>query len=322
MESRNEQRYLGDLISSDGSHLKNIQDRRNKGYGIINQIKQILESTYFGKYYFQVAMVLRESLFLSSVLLNSEAWVNYTEKDVRILEQCDEILLSTILECDGKSSNAFKYLELGIIPIRFEIMKRKLMFLQYILKQEKKSMVYRIFKAMEDKPIKNDFVYTCKKYLEILKIRTNFEDIGKMSKFTLKQILREKTKSEAFVYLKSQQIVQEKIKNIIYKELKMQDYLFEGDRNLQVSKAIYKARGQILDIKMHKKWKYDDLECEGCHKNFETGEEILQCENLGVNEDQAKYSWFYSDLVIKQISAGKVLIKKLKKRKLIREEVT
>ena len=267
-------------------------------------------------------MVLRESLFLSSVLLNSEAWVNYTEKDVRILEQCDEILLSTILECDGKSSNAFKYLELGIIPIRFEIMKRKLMFLQYILKQEKKSMVYRIFKAMEDKPIKNDFVYTCKKYLEILKIRTNFEDIGKMSKFTLKQILREKTKSEAFVYLKSQQIVQEKIKNIIYKELKMQDYLFEGDRNLQVSKAIYKARGQILDIKMHKKWKYDDLDCEGCHKNFETGEEILQCENLGINEDQAKYSWFYSDLVIKQISAGKVLIKKLKKRKLIREEVT
>ena len=68
---------------------------------------------------------MRKSLFLSSVLLNSEAWVNYTEKDVRVLEQCEEILLSNILECDGKSSSAFKYLELGIIPIRFEIMKRK-----------------------------------------------------------------------------------------------------------------------------------------------------------------------------------------------------
>ena len=267
-------------------------------------------------------MVLRKSLFLSSVLLNSEAWVNYTEKEVRILEQCDEILLSNILECDGKSSNAFKYLELGIIPIRFEIMKRKIMFLQYILRQEKNSMVYKIFKAMEDNPIKNDFVYTCKKYLEILKINTNFEEIGKMSKFTLKQILREKTKFEALVYLKSQQMVQEKIKNIVYRDLKMQDYLFEGDRNLLVSKAIYKARGQILDIKMHKRWKFDNLNCEGCNKNLETGEEILQCEKLGTNEDQATYTWFYSELVTKQILAGKVLLKKLKKRKQIREEIT
>ena len=50
-------------------------------------------------------MVLRESLFLSSILLNSEAWVNYKEQDIRILEQCDKVLLSNILECDRKSSN-------------------------------------------------------------------------------------------------------------------------------------------------------------------------------------------------------------------------
>ena len=76
-----------------------------------------MESTYLGKYYFEVSMILRESL-----LLNSEAWVNYTDKDIRVLEQCDEMLLSSILECDQKWSNAFKYLELGVIPIRFEIM--------------------------------------------------------------------------------------------------------------------------------------------------------------------------------------------------------
>ena len=73
---------------------------------------------------------------------------------------------------------------------------------------------------------------------------------------------------------------------------------------------------------MHKRWKFDDLNCEGCNKNFETGEELFQCEKLGSNEDQAKYTWFYSDLVTKQISAGKVLRKKLKKRKQIREEIT
>ena len=131
-------------------------------------------------------MVLRESLFLSSLLLNSEAWVNFTEKDVRILEQCDEMLLSRVLECDRNSSNALKYLELGVIPIRFEIMKRKLMFLQYILKQNKKSMMFQILKAIEEDPSKNDFVVTCKKYLEKLEINKTFGLIEKMSKTQLK----------------------------------------------------------------------------------------------------------------------------------------
>ena len=81
--------------------------------------------------------MLRESLLLSSLFLNSESWVNYTERDVRVLEQCDEILHTKILDCDGKTSNAMKYLELGAVPVRFEIMKRKLGFLQYILKQDK-----------------------------------------------------------------------------------------------------------------------------------------------------------------------------------------
>jgi hypothetical protein len=83
-------------------------------------------------------MVLRESLFLSSLLLNSEAWVNYTEKDVRMLEQCDEILLTKILDCDGKTSNAMKYLELGAVPVRFEIIKKKIKVLAVHIKTRQK----------------------------------------------------------------------------------------------------------------------------------------------------------------------------------------
>ena len=117
--------------------LKKVQQRSNKGLGVITQIMNILESTFFGKYFFEVALVLRESLFLSSLLLNTEAWVNYTDKDVRILEQCDEILLTKIMDCGTNSSNAMKYLELGVVPVRFEIMKRKLGFLYLATKQKK-----------------------------------------------------------------------------------------------------------------------------------------------------------------------------------------
>ena len=92
MKVQQEQTYLGDVISADGKHGKNVKARSNKGLGIITQIAQILDAVLFGKHYFEVAMVLRTSLFLSSLLLNSEAWVNLTDRDIRELEKTDDIL--------------------------------------------------------------------------------------------------------------------------------------------------------------------------------------------------------------------------------------
>ena len=67
---------------------------------------------------------------------------------------------------------------------------------------------------------------------------------------------------------------------------------------------------------------YPSFECEGCHENIESGEEVLRCDELGMNVYQADFTWFYSQLVSKQIMAGKVMMKKSRKRKQIREKVT
>ena len=220
------------------------------------------------------------------------------------------------------TSNVLKYLDLGILPVRHEIMKRKLSFLQYILKQEENSMIYQILQVTRENSVKNDFVYTCQKYLKTLDINSTFEEIAKMSKFSFKKILKEKTQIAAFKYLNNEKLKQTKILDINYSELKMQDYLADGDRNTNISKLIFKARGKILDIKLHKKWKFEDKICSGCGINEESGEEILHCDSFGENSDNVPYSWFYSSSVDEQVCVAKVMMKKLKNRKKIREEVT
>ena len=40
MEESEEERYLGDLITSDGSNKRNIDARKGKGYGIIENIME------------------------------------------------------------------------------------------------------------------------------------------------------------------------------------------------------------------------------------------------------------------------------------------
>ena len=88
MKVKADQMYLGDIIAADGSHKKNVQARKNKGVGIINKIMQIMQSMFFGKYYFEVALLLRSSLLLSSLLLNSEAWVNLSDKYKLMKSSC------------------------------------------------------------------------------------------------------------------------------------------------------------------------------------------------------------------------------------------
>ena len=79
------QLYLGDFLSSSGKNSLNINKRRQKGLVIINQIISILEDGFFGDFYFKAAVLLRESLFLNSILLNMEVAYNLTAKDLKII---------------------------------------------------------------------------------------------------------------------------------------------------------------------------------------------------------------------------------------------
>ena len=319
MKVKSEQMYLGDIISNDGKHTKNIEHRKNKALGIMNQIMQILETVYFGKHFFEVALVLRSSLFLSSILLNSEAWTNLTDKDIRRLEQSDEILLSKILDAEANTSNTFKYLELGVAPLRFEIMKRKLLFLQYILKQEKSSMVYQVFESTRENPVKNDFVQECEKYLNRLNIKLTFSEIENMSKGRFTKLVKDKTSMAGFEYLIAEKNKQTKIAHIQYSSLEMQEYLLDGDMVVDVTKFIFKARSKTLDIKAQRKWKYEDKTCIGCNIREETGQEILSCWYFGKEESEnpLHYDMFYGCSVKKMKLVARILMKKLKIRKSI-----
>ena len=131
----------------------------------------------FGPYYFEVALVLRNSLFLSSILVNSEAWYGLTEDEKSDLEKQDENLLRKILDCLSNSPKCMLYLETGCKPIRFMIMMRQIMFLHYILKEEKESLIRRFFESQARNPGRNDWVSTVRSNLDYLEIWLDFEQI-------------------------------------------------------------------------------------------------------------------------------------------------
>ena len=74
MKEKEEEKYLGDVISTDGKNMKNIKARIAKGNGIVRKIITILDGIPFGQHYFEVGIRLRNSLLVSSMLFNAEAW--------------------------------------------------------------------------------------------------------------------------------------------------------------------------------------------------------------------------------------------------------
>jgi hypothetical protein len=107
-----------------------------------------------------------------------------------------------------------------------------------------------------------------------------------------------------------------------YNKLEMQEYICEGSRNKEVTQVIYKARGKSLDIKTHKNWKYEDLQCIGCEEKIETVDEILTCSGLGeYKNNQKSYDCFLGEFVKNMIKTAVEIRKRLKTRQNIIDDV-
>ena len=151
------EKYLGDIVSFDGKTKKNILARRNKGIGVVNQILTILDGTCYGPHVFEVGLLFRKSFFINSILTNSESWYGLKIEEIELLEQVDEMLLRKILEVGKSCPKEMLYLETGSWPIRFIIMSRRLMFLHYILNEDEKSLLKQVLNAQIADPVRNDW---------------------------------------------------------------------------------------------------------------------------------------------------------------------
>ena len=251
MENSEEEKYLGDIINKDGRNLKNIQSRINKGRGIVKRITEILDMVPFGELYFQVAIILRNSLLVSSVLCNSETWFNLTKAELDLLETVDLLLLRTLLAAPKTVPKEMLYLELGVIPLREMMRQRRLNFLHYILRQDKESILFKVFEAQNTNRSKKDWVTSVIKNLEELDLNVNFETIQKIGKETWRNTVKNTINLKSFRKLEQIKETHSKVKSIKYLRLEMQDYLMPNDAenlNKDEVQMIFRIRCRILNL--------------------------------------------------------------------------
>ena len=291
MEEADEEKYLGDIVSKDGRNLKNIKTRVNKGKGIAKRILDILEGIPFGKLYFQVAIILRNSLLVSSVMCNSETWFSVTKSELELLETADLMLLRSILGTPKTVPKELLYLELGILPMRDVIRQRRLNFLHYILNQGSETMLFRVFEKQCKDRNKKDWVSNVLADLEELGLNVTFATIQQTCKVNWKNMVKNIIKEKAFRRLETMKQTHSKAKFLKYQKLEMQDYLMPNDIE-KITKEevqlIFKMRGNITNLKMNMKNQYESFECEVCESEDENQKHVYECKKIWELKNEKK----------------------------------
>ena len=213
----------GDIISSDGKNTRNIKNRVAKGIGISTQILNMLGSICLGEHYIEIALLLREALFLNYILTNAEIWYSLTKDEIRELDDLDKTLLRKIMKVPFSTPGKAFFLELGILPIEVLLKAKRIVYLQYILKREEGETLYSFLMTQWHHEVEGDWTKEIRMNLEEFKIPCDFEQMQSMSTLSFKNKVKRKAKELALNKLKEKQSPHSKMSQLYYSELKLQD---------------------------------------------------------------------------------------------------
>ena len=89
MRSATNEKYIGDLISNNGSNDAKLVRRRSQGICALSEIFSVLKEISMGSHYIEMGLIMRESILLSKMLLSAEIWHTRFLYQIKKLEEVE-----------------------------------------------------------------------------------------------------------------------------------------------------------------------------------------------------------------------------------------
>ena len=314
MEEVNSYKYLGHHISNRNNNLVNIDSIRKKSIGITKKILNNLDNLKLGKYYFDCGLIFLNCLLRRSILYSAECYYNLVEKEIRILERIEEDYLRKLFKTEKGCPISQLYLESGLYPARFDIIKIQVLFYHYILCQEEDTIIFQFLEAQKRHPIKGDWIQGVQKNMKYINLTLSENELKQMNKKHLKVILTRKIYEKSLQYLKD--LRQSKGKQIKYEKLKMAEYLMPYDFNLSIEdkRQMFSLKNRMVNIHENFPSKGLDKMCKAGCDTEETIQHIYMCDKYDYKHIHTEYEHIYNGTVTEQTHIYKIMKKKLEER--------
>ena len=231
----------------------------------------ILEKISLGESYFRIAMLLRESIFLNSVLTNGEVWYGLEKSDIKHLEDLDLILLRKMLNKPFSVPADAVYLELGWLNIETILKSRRLNYLHYLVNQDESSMLYQFFMAQWKYPgRKNEWTEQVKTDLVDFSFQVDLEKFKEKSKNSFKNQVKIKAREFSFFSYLERKEKHTKLDDLFYKELKLQEYFQREEIKQTEAQTIFSYRVRMSNFNENYRGKYGPKSCPMCNSHTDS----------------------------------------------------
>ena len=283
MKSVDRETYLGDILSSSWKINENIEERYNKGIGKINDIMSMLNEVSFGQYYFETALMFRESMLINSMLCNVEVLYGLTKAHIEKIRSSGQNLFE-------------KNISITSIQTSWEFIHRikctAVTICGYgsyhtLLQKPDSELAKSVFLAQQKFTVKNDWVIQLKDDLEQCQKTLTEDEIKNMKKEKFKKFVKEKIRNLSNAYLLDLQQSHSKSGNILITE-NIKHYLISEELSLEQKRMLFLFRNQMCDVKTNYKTFYkSNMKCRLCDKYEESELHLLLCDQV-INEDLKK----------------------------------
>ena len=203
-------------MHNSGSVKLNVAKRLSKGWGRISEILAIVKEAPLGRRRIEAGLLLRKSRLLNGTLFNSEAWHGLKKGQIEAFEKIYEALIKGLLACHAKIPLPALYLETGQVPVRYILACRRILYLQTILHRSDEELIKRVYLAQRADTTDGDFCQLVDEDRRLLDLQLTDIQIGSISSFDLKKLVKVKARQASFKYLMDIKETKTKMDNISY----------------------------------------------------------------------------------------------------------
>ena len=270
--------YLGDIFNKKGNNTTMIESRVNKATGKIITIFAMVDDATFGAYRVPALVTMYHSVYLPSIIFNCQSWTNITKADTDALAVVQLKYLKRVLKVPQSTPNCFVYLELGILPVIYEIHKCQFTFLHHILTLPADDPVFVMYTLMKELPLEHNWANNIKELKKLYHVSLTDDEISKQNAASFKGVIDKKVTEKAFSDLQSECLTKKKTQTLRYTTFKQQEYL--SLMNPSLTPIATRIRTKMLDTKVNRPYLFSNpitMVCRHCGAEDESLYHIINC---------------------------------------------
>jgi hypothetical protein len=274
LEIVNDQKYLGTLISSDGTRTTEFKSKMTETKSVCNEIVQILKMTELSTVRLKYVVLLTNACVNSKLKDGCAVWDQLDEKQKKTINDVKVKMMKRVLELPYSTpSSAVKY-ELGITDVDLDVEMERIMLMCDVMKKEG-SVAKELLQKMRKKQVPG-FCTDLEMALQKFGLSESSELFSKS-----KEVIRE-TLKKMIIEIESKQLAMRMLSESKCDRLLLNGYAFNGKMKryltelpFEEARTVFMLRSRMFPTKENFKGRWG-TDCTYC-KSPETDMHLFAC---------------------------------------------